>query len=1301
MKTNVLWDGGSTLSFITFAKAESLRLQGKDVKLSLISIGGRSTIIESRMYRVKLFSVDNESIEIDAYGIEHISSQIEKVDVNLIGEILGVASSTINRPVQGEINLLIGQQAASLHPVRKRAVGNLILMENGFGLVVSGSHPRVATGNTITLACLHARDAVVMHATGGIEKFFEIEGLGIQCDPQCGGCKCGKCHPGGKGMTLRDEKEYQMIESGLQFDATKGRWIAAYPWVKPPEQLPHNRCVAMATLKSTEKRLAKDRERAQLYNEQIHDMLNRKVAREVTEEELARYDGPRYYLSHFEVMNPRSRSTPCRIVYNSSARFKGSSLNDYLAKGPSMLNKLLGVLLRFREGEHAFMGDIAKMYHSIDIPLLEQMTHLFLWRDMETERKPSTFAMTAVNFGDKPSATIAQIALRKSAEEASQVFPGAARILTENSYMDDIPASTDTAEQAKQLTKDIEAVLEPKGFRIKEWVFSGSESDAVPMRTEEDEPAAGSKERVLGVQWDPGSDVLVFGFRWPMRTGVTKRSMLSVIMQVFDPLGLLTPITVRLKMMLRRVWSCDPKVGWDDTLPQELQSEWIRLVNELNQAGSIAFGRSITPHGAVGSPVLVVFSDGSLNAYGAVAYARWEVTGGGFVARIIAAKCRMAPLKTLDIVRIELCGAVLSARLRATVEKEMNLRFAKVVHVVDSEIVKAMVHKESYGFNTFAANRIGEIHQSTAAHEWQWVAGKSWCNVADITTRGCPASEVAERLWQEGPEFLRLPEDEWPTKRNPRNDILLPEKKQKFVGVTNASTQETLLGRFNLLRFSKWRLLVHTTARVVSLYRRFGADGSKQLEPTMEDLSKAEGLWIRKAQAQLKLETLGKLQPTIENGVVVVGGRTERWMQATWNRQKFILLPKEHALSWLIARYCHESGGHLGILASVAKVRATYWIIGIHRIMRNIISRCVKCKKKLMSMCGQVMSPLPIERLQPSPPFTNICVDYFGPYEVRGEVQKRVRGKCYGVILTCMAVRAVHIDVASNLSTDAFLQVLRRFASIRGWPQKIFSDGGTQLVGASRELKEQISGLDWEQIREHGHRHQVEWKFSPGDAPWYNGTAEALVKSTKRALEAAVGDAVLAFSELQTCMFEAAQLVNQRPIGVLPSTPDDGTYLCPNDMLLGRASSSVPQGPFKERTSRKHRQDFIQAIISAFWKRWSREVFPNLVVQPKWHTERRELQRGDVVLVQDSNSVRGKWKLALVKDPLVSKDTRVRRVRLSYRTPEGSVQEVERAVQRLILLTPADATSVGAECTVNDDSQLATSTINTEAAAEA
>ena len=141
------------------------------------------------------------------------------------------------------------------------------------------------------------------------------------------------------------------------------------------------------------------------------------------------------------------------------------------------------------------------------------------------------------------------------------------------------------------------------------------------------------------------------------------------------------------------------------------------------------------------------------------------------------------------------------------------------------------------------------------------------------------------------------------------------------------------------------------------------------------------------------------------------------------------------------------------------------------------------------------MSPLPVERIKPTPPFTNIGIDYFGPFTIRGEVQKRIHGKCFGVLITCFTSRAVYIDVADSYSTDSFLKVFRRFVCIRGWPSKIFSDNGTQLVGASNVLKEAISNLDWRSIKEFGYENLAEWSFSPADAPWYNGAVEALVKS--------------------------------------------------------------------------------------------------------------------------------------------------------------------------------------------------------------
>ena len=169
-------------------------------------------------------------------------------------------------------------------------------------------------------------------------------------------------------------------------------------------------------------------EHAKVYKEQIQDMVNRGVARKLTKTELRNYKGPIHYISHHEVLKPDSKSTPVRIVFNSSAKYMGHVLNEYWAKGPDLLNNILGVLLRFREYEVAFIGDIKKMYHTVATNVLDQHTHRFLWRDMETTQEPDIYVIQRVSFGDKPSGAIATVALRKTAEMGKDQFPEASQV---------------------------------------------------------------------------------------------------------------------------------------------------------------------------------------------------------------------------------------------------------------------------------------------------------------------------------------------------------------------------------------------------------------------------------------------------------------------------------------------------------------------------------------------------------------------------------------------------------------------------------------------------------------------------------------------------------------------------------------------------------------------------------------------------------------------------------------------------------------------------------------------------------
>ena len=192
-------------------------------------------------------------------------------------------------------------------------------------------------------------------------------------------------------------------------------------------------------------------------------------------------------------------------------------------------------------------------------------------------------------------------------------------------------------------------------------------------------------------------------------------------------------------------------------------------------------------------------------------------------------------------------------------------------------------------------------------------------------------------------------------------------------------------------RFSRYRLLINTTARILKLYEKAKAKGRNFLmEITTKDVLKAEEFWVKDAQTlirgDLRKDKYKKLCPRIKDNLIVVGGRTERWMEATWNKQEFILLPRGHRISELIVLYEHKESGHLAIASTVARIRSKYWIIGITKLVKGVISNCapcVPCKKTFQRQASQIMSPLPMERLKPTPPFTNIGVGLFGPFHIK------------------------------------------------------------------------------------------------------------------------------------------------------------------------------------------------------------------------------------------------------------------------------------------------------------------------------
>lgn len=1298
---NVMWDNAASLCFITNSKAKAEKLRSMTrVELSIVKVGGTCERVISQKYLLPLIDLQGKLVQFEVYGIDKITTDIESVNIdNVVHLFKDIELDEIKRPT-GTVDVLIGYAYAGYHPEPEQKSNHLVLLRNRFGRCLGGTHADIKGTSHVM------RDVRVHHVSGvKIDDFYNIENLGVECTPRCGGCKCGRCTLGTKNYNLKEERELQLIERNLEFDNVENRWIAQYPWIRDPADLPDNRRAAFGMLMSTEKRLGRNADHAKVYQEQIEDMVDRGVARKLTRSELETYEGPIHYISHHEVLRPDSKSTPVRIVFNSSANYMGHVLNEYWAKGPDLLNSLLGVLIRFREHEVALIGDIKKMYHSVKTTPVEQHTHRFLWRDMNNRKEPDTYVMQRVSFGDRPSGTIATVALRKTAEMGQENYPQAAKIIKDNTYMDDIIESVDDKKKAQSITKDVEQLVDKGGFKIKGWTISGNPDNPEEMAIPNESHVP--MEKVLGIGWRPVEDQFCFKVKLnfserkrklhtepdikshqipeKIPAKLTKRMILSQINSVYDPLGLAGPFTVRAKIMMRQLWASETKLDWDDPVPELCREGWVKFFSDLFDMNNIKFERCLKPANAVGDPALVIFSDGSDNAYGACAYVRWALAGGGFDSNLVVSKNRLAPIKIMSIDRIELCGAVLNKRLKQLVEKETRYQFVKCFHIVDSQIVHAMVQKESYGFNTFAATRIGEIQDGTSIEDWYWVtSGK---NIADWLTRGKAPNEIdLNSAWQKGPDFLKLPESEWPASKKCYVQEL--PQRVKVVMVADTKPEDSLAARINLSKYSNYTKLIRVTARVLAVFQNDPKlslrNAAKVLTPA--DIAKSERFWILEAQTFVEKDMergkFKRLCPKTRNdGVIVVGGRTERWVEMSYNKGEVPLLPYKHELSRLYAKHVHEEGHH-GVSATASKVRSRFWIIGLHRIVKSIKHNCVICKKLDKKTAVQVMGRLPQERLKPAPAWNCTAIDLFGPFKIRDEVKKRTIGKAYGVIFNCLGTRAVHVDLAPDYSTEKFLMVLRRFVSLRGYPAKLLSDNGTQLTAANEELQKVYKAWDWDELAAFGATKGLQWEFIPADAPWQNGVSEALVKSVKKAIAAAIGESIMTFSELQTVCYEAANLVNERPIGRHPTSPEDGTYLCPNDLLLGRSTPRVPSGPFRETSNPTHRYEFVQRVVDAFWRKWTRDFFPSLVVQQKWHTVQRNVMVGDVVLIQDSNQVRGSWKLGKVLEAYKGDDGRVRKVEVQYKNPKPgeSVKEyqgrgyvtVQRAVHRLVVLVPAD-----------------------------
>lgn len=313
------------------------------------------------------------------------------------------------------------------------------------------------------------------------------------------------------------------------------------------------------------------------------------------------------------------------------------------------------------------------------------------------------------------------------------------------------------------------------------------------------------------------------------------------------------------------------------------------------------------------------------------------------------------------------------------------------------------------------------------------------------------------------------------------------------------------------------------------------------------------------------------------------------------------------------------------------------------------------------------MGDLPRGRVVPARPFLRTGVDYAGPIFIRTSKGRGQRAhKAFIIVFVCLCSRAVHLEVVSDYSSDAFLAAFRRFVSRQGLCEEMYSDCGTTFVGADRELREffRASSSAGRRVSQEIAKEGISWHFNPPAAPHFGGLWEAAVKSTKYHLRRVIGDATLTFEEMSTLLAQIEACLNSRPLQALSDDPDDLSALTPGHLLIGAPLLAVPEPSLDQLLPNAlSRWKLLQQMRDHFWQRWSREYIHTLAPRSKWLKTEPAPETGALCLIRSETTPPTRWPLARILRLHPGDDGTVRVV-----TVRTSTSELVRPVAKLVLL---------------------------------
>ncbi|XP_071057047.1 uncharacterized protein [Onthophagus taurus] len=1233
VEARALIDNGSDTNYVTKAFTRKLNVTETTIDpITIASVNGVTSQVSKQTNLTIQAKYTSYQVNLQFLILNRITEKIPTIKLNEQDLKIpkGVKLADRNWHTPGDIDLLIGAEIFyELLLNGKITLGrnSPVLRETRFGWLITGRlHLDRETMNTCHLSVSNPVD---LH--NQLQRFWSLD--------EC---------PSERVLSLEEEQcEQKFVESTTRDE--NGRYTVRLPFNEKMEQLGNNLAETLNRFQGLEKRLGRNailKEEYKRFMGEYERLGHMSRITDLNSDNLEELKGENsYYIPHHPVFKTSSSTTKLRVVFDASSKTPGKlSLNETLLVGPTIQSELFSILLRFRKHKIALIADIEKMFRQVRICENHCDFQRILWRNEPTD-KIGVYKLCTVTYGTAPATFLTTRCLTDLANSNLNKHSLAARAIIKDMYVDDLITGCDTLEDGLELQEEISKILTSGGFNLRKWgsncmeilkkCTSTNANDKHLIKDETD-------NKTLGVIWSSSDDTLRFIINASIKPTerVTKRTILAGVSKIFDPLGLVTPITTQTKVFVQQLWIM--RLDWDDDLPQFIVDAWNRLKGQLLSVSEISIPRRVL----VNKPVdvqLCAFCDSSEKAYAAAVYVRCVTDDGSIKISLLCSKTRVAPLKKISIPRLELCGALLLVKLVNRIKNDLDYNISKLFYFTDSTIVLNWLNGNPTRWKVFVANRVAKIQALSKITDWYHVAGRE--NPADIPTRINDISKLNESIWWSGPKFLYDSPETWKVDYDVDTTETKEERRQA-VTLTCERTDD-LLTKFSSLNKLK---------RVMAYVMRFKQNASqpcnvRKFGPLDSDeINKAFIKIILLAQREFssdinELNTKGglstssklrSLSPFLDsNNILRVGGRLKN-ADIPYDFKHPILLPKDCPLTRLIVWQEHNRHFHAGASTTLAAIRQSFWPISGRNTVRRVLQSCIVCYKYSPKHVQLKMANLPETRTAITLPFQCTSLDFAGPFEVK-ETKYRGRRmlKMYVCVFVCFSTKAVHLELLSDLTCKTFLNSLKRFVARRGLPQQLYSDNARTFVAADKELKLAYRAITTffrdDLINGFLTMHSITWKFMPPRAPHFGGLHEAAVKSFKRHFKRVTSGATLTIEEFTTLLCQIEGILNSRPLYPLSTDPNDFQPLTPGHFLIGRPINAIPEVDISDELPNRLRSyEKLKRLQQLFWKQFQRDYLTTLQQRGKWAKDTAQLDVGDIVLVRQVNSPSQHWPLGRI-----------------------------------------------------------------------